>query len=124
MEWVLEPGDMLYLPPQYAHDGVAEGECMTYSIGFRAPPTASWQGTSWHGCRKRSRTTRIWAAAMPIRVRRPTASGPTAGPDGACRDRTAECPALVGWHGLGVSGRASLGTQAECRVCGNIRKSH
>ncbi|MFJ2991904.1 JmjC domain-containing protein [Pandoraea sp. NPDC087047] len=36
-EWVLEPGDMLYLPPGYAHDGVAEGECMTYSIGFRAP---------------------------------------------------------------------------------------
>jgi 50S ribosomal protein L16 3-hydroxylase len=34
---VLEPGDMLYLPPQYAHDGVAEGECMTASIGFRAP---------------------------------------------------------------------------------------
>jgi 50S ribosomal protein L16 3-hydroxylase len=36
-EFVLEPGDMLYLPPHYAHDGVAEGECMTYSIGFRAP---------------------------------------------------------------------------------------
>jgi 50S ribosomal protein L16 3-hydroxylase len=36
-EWVLEPGDMLYLPPRYAHDGVAEGECMTYSVGFRAP---------------------------------------------------------------------------------------
>ncbi len=36
-EWVLEPGDMLYLPPQWAHDGVAEGECMTCSIGFRAP---------------------------------------------------------------------------------------
>lgn len=36
-EWILEPGDMLYLPPQYAHDGVAVGECMTYSIGFRAP---------------------------------------------------------------------------------------
>ena len=34
---MLEPGDMLYLPPRYAHDGVAEGECMTYSIGFRAP---------------------------------------------------------------------------------------
>jgi len=28
---------MLYLPPQYAHDGVAEGDCMTYSIGFRSP---------------------------------------------------------------------------------------
>ena len=36
-EWVLEPGDMLYLPPGCAHDGVAVGECMTYSIGFRAP---------------------------------------------------------------------------------------
>jgi 50S ribosomal protein L16 3-hydroxylase len=34
---VLEPGDMLYLPPKWAHDGVAEGECMTYSIGFRSP---------------------------------------------------------------------------------------
>ena len=39
-EFVLEPGDMLYLPPHYAHDGVAVGECMTCSIGFRAP---SWQ---------------------------------------------------------------------------------
>lgn len=36
-EFVLEPGDMLYLPPHYAHDGIAEGECMTYSVGFRAP---------------------------------------------------------------------------------------
>lgn len=36
-EYILEPGDMLYLPPHYAHDGVALGECMTYSIGFRAP---------------------------------------------------------------------------------------
>ena len=36
-EFVLEPGDMLYLPPHYAHDGTAIGECMTYSIGFRAP---------------------------------------------------------------------------------------
>jgi 50S ribosomal protein L16 3-hydroxylase len=35
-EWLLEPGDMLYLPPRWAHDGVAEGECMTCSIGFRS----------------------------------------------------------------------------------------
>ena len=35
--WVLEPGDMLYLPPRLAHYGIAQGECMTYSIGFRAP---------------------------------------------------------------------------------------
>jgi 50S ribosomal protein L16 3-hydroxylase len=39
-EYVLEPGDMLYLPPRYAHDGIAEGECMTYSIGFRIPNRA------------------------------------------------------------------------------------
>jgi 50S ribosomal protein L16 3-hydroxylase len=36
-EWLLESGDMLYLPPGIAHDGVAEGECMTFSIGMRAP---------------------------------------------------------------------------------------
>ncbi len=36
-EWVLEPGDMLYLPPGHAHEGTAEGPCSTWSIGFRAP---------------------------------------------------------------------------------------
>lgn len=36
-EWVLEAGDLLYLPPRWAHDGVAIEECITYSIGFRAP---------------------------------------------------------------------------------------
>lgn len=36
-EWLLEPGDMLYLPPHIAHWGIAAGDCMTYSIGFRAP---------------------------------------------------------------------------------------
>lgn len=36
-EWVLEPGDMLYVPPGLAHHGVAEDDCMTYSVGFRAP---------------------------------------------------------------------------------------
>ncbi len=35
-EWVLKPGDMLYLPPLWGHDGVADGECMTVSVGFRA----------------------------------------------------------------------------------------
>lgn len=37
-EWILEPGDILYLPPGIGHDGTAIGDdCMTYSIGFRAP---------------------------------------------------------------------------------------
>ena len=39
-EWLLEPGDMLYLPPGIAHWGVAESECLTYSIGFRSPNIA------------------------------------------------------------------------------------
>jgi 50S ribosomal protein L16 3-hydroxylase len=37
-DWLLEPGDMLYLPPEWAHDGIAEGECTTLSVGFRTPP--------------------------------------------------------------------------------------
>jgi 50S ribosomal protein L16 3-hydroxylase len=36
-EWTLNPGDMLYLPSGIAHHGIAAGECMTFSIGFRAP---------------------------------------------------------------------------------------
>ena len=36
-EWLLEPGDILYLPPHYGHHGVAMEDCMTFSIGFRAP---------------------------------------------------------------------------------------
>jgi 50S ribosomal protein L16 3-hydroxylase len=35
--WDLGPGDLLYLPPRYAHHGVALDGCMTYSVGFRAP---------------------------------------------------------------------------------------
>lgn len=37
---VLGPGDMLYLPPGFAHHGVAETPCLTYSVGFRAPSLA------------------------------------------------------------------------------------
>jgi 50S ribosomal protein L16 3-hydroxylase len=44
MEYVLDPGDMLYLPPRYAHDGIAVGECMTYSVGFRSPSRAELAG--------------------------------------------------------------------------------
>ena len=37
-EWVLEPGDILYVPPRISHRGIAVGDdCMTYSVGFRAP---------------------------------------------------------------------------------------
>src|SRR5690606_31707396 len=44
-EFVLEPGDMLYLPPRWAHDGAAVGgDCMTCSIGFRAPQRGGLAG--------------------------------------------------------------------------------
>lgn len=36
-DWTLEPGDLLYLPPGVPHHGVADGPCMTCSVGFRAP---------------------------------------------------------------------------------------
>jgi len=36
-QWDLQPGDMLYLPPGVPHHGIASGECMTLSVGFRAP---------------------------------------------------------------------------------------
>lgn len=44
-EHLLNPGDMLYLPPRWAHDGVAVGDdCMTYSIGFRVPQRGGLAG--------------------------------------------------------------------------------
>lgn len=43
--WDLKAGDMLYLPPQCAHHGVAQSECFTYSIGFRAPTYQEWVET-------------------------------------------------------------------------------
>ncbi len=39
-DWVLDAGDMLYLPPGVPHEGTAIGNCMTYSVGMRAPSTA------------------------------------------------------------------------------------
>lgn len=40
-EWVLDPGDILYVPPRFGHDGIAASDdCMTYSVGFRAPSRA------------------------------------------------------------------------------------
>jgi 50S ribosomal protein L16 3-hydroxylase len=41
-EWLLEAGDMLYLPAGWGHDGVAVGECITASVGFRAPQRNEW----------------------------------------------------------------------------------
>jgi len=44
-EWILHPGDMLYLPPGVAHYGVALEDCITFSVGFRAPGHAELLGS-------------------------------------------------------------------------------
>ncbi len=52
-DWTLAPGDMLYLPPRYAHDGVAVDTCMTYSIGFRAPTAREMAAALFDQCLER-----------------------------------------------------------------------
>ena len=43
-DWILEPGDMLYLPPGVPHHGIALDPCLTFSIGMRAPSSAELIG--------------------------------------------------------------------------------
>jgi len=43
-DWVLDPGDMLYLPPNVPHHGIAKTPCLTFSIGMRAPSVAELMG--------------------------------------------------------------------------------
>jgi 50S ribosomal protein L16 3-hydroxylase len=46
-DWLLTPGDILYLPPGVPHWGIAEGECMTWSVGLRA---AAWRELAADWC--------------------------------------------------------------------------
>jgi 50S ribosomal protein L16 3-hydroxylase len=71
-EWVLEPGDMLYLPPHIAHDGVALGECMTCSIGFRAPLAGEMIGQFFYDLAERSGEMRGAARRLRDPGREPT----------------------------------------------------
>ena len=71
-EWLLEPGDMLYLPPGIAHWGVAESECLTYSIGFRSPSIADLLGDL---------AVELMAQGYDAHYRDPAMSKSLAGPD-------------------------------------------
>lgn len=63
-EWVLAPGDMLYLPPHVAHWGVAEDDaCMTYSIGFRAPAARELAIEFLEDCRQQGLADSLYADA-------------------------------------------------------------
>ncbi len=68
-EWVLEPGDMLYLPPHIAHDGIAIGECMTCSIGFRSPSAEELIGQFLYHLAERGTAARL--ARNGVRYRDP-----------------------------------------------------
>jgi 50S ribosomal protein L16 3-hydroxylase len=72
---VLGPGDMLYLPPQYAHEGVALSDCITCSIGFRAP-SAQELGTRFlEFMQERLRLTGVYGDPDLRSQRRPGAIG-------------------------------------------------
>ncbi|RDL43061.1 cupin domain-containing protein [Marinomonas piezotolerans] len=66
-DWVLEPGDILYLPPNFAHNGRSlDNDCMTFSVGFRAPSVqAALRGLSDKLCEDVDEKNRF-AAPEPI----------------------------------------------------------
>ena len=83
-DWLLEPGDMLYLPPGWGHDGVAVGECITASVGFRAPTADALAGEV---------VQRIADARMADAATEPTReSDRYADPGEAATDRPARIP--------------------------------
>ncbi|ACC70584.1 Cupin 4 family protein [Paraburkholderia phymatum STM815] len=107
-EWVLEPGDMLYLPPHIAHDGVAEGECMTCSIGFRAPSTAELAAQFLYYLAERGEANGSGDGAALYRdPQQPAVANPAALP-AALVDRVGAILAKIDWSEKDVS--AFLGT--------------
>lgn len=105
-EWVLEPGDMLYLPPHIAHDGVAIGECMTCSIGFRSPSTSELTSQFLYWLAERGMAdANDTASASPSLYRDPDqpAVGQPAQLPPALVSRVADVLAKVRWNEADVS---------------------
>ncbi|WP_425285820.1 cupin domain-containing protein, partial [Acinetobacter baumannii] len=67
-DWVLAPGDMLYLPPGVPHNGVAEDACLTFSVGMRAPSARTDRRLPGHPGGRRRR-------GSPLPGRRPHRAG-------------------------------------------------
>ena len=85
-DWVLAPGDMLYLPPNVPHNGVAEDPCLTFSFGMRAPASAELISDyldTHLPCRRGSDGARRTAAARGDRSRAGRGRGIAAPPVGA-----------------------------------------
>nr|WP_242538518.1 cupin domain-containing protein [Trinickia acidisoli] len=96
-EWLLEPGDMLYLPPHIAHDGVAEGECMTCSIGFRAPSANELIGQFLYYLAERGDTARTQAGERLYRDPHQSAVAHPAALPAALIDELGSILARVSW---------------------------
>ncbi|MBP0589161.1 cupin domain-containing protein [Paraburkholderia sp. LEh10] len=108
-EWLLEPGDMLYLPPHIAHDGVAEGECMTCSIGFRAPSTNELTAQFLYYLAERGETSGSRDGAAPLYrdPQQPAVSRPAQLP-AALVDKVGAILAKIAWSEKDIS--SFLGT--------------
>ncbi len=107
-QWVLEPGDCLYLPPGVPHWGIAEGPCMTWSVGLRAP---DWRelGGAWFDQVAATRLPRAryrdpdpqlprWRGEIPADCARPHSPPARGGPAGRRTIR-----AFAAWFGAQVS---------------------
>ncbi len=95
-EWLLEPGDMLYLPPHIAHDGVAEGECMTCSIGFRSPSASELTAQFLYHLAERGESTG-YAGALYRDPGQPAVKRPAALPQ-ALIERVGAILARIKWN--------------------------
>ena len=89
--WELEPGDMLYLPPRFAHNGVALGDCMTWSVGFRAPKAQEIVGQFLNHLQDILEVEGMYADPSPRRSRHPAEI------PGALLDWTADTLRAVRW---------------------------
>jgi 50S ribosomal protein L16 3-hydroxylase len=97
-EWVLEPGDMLYLPPHLAHDGIAQGECMTCSIGFRAPSASELTGEFLYHLAERGEAARGVRGAELYRDPQQAAVTNPAQLPGALIERVGAILAQIRWN--------------------------
>jgi len=97
---VLGPGDMLYLPPGFAHHGVAVTPCLTYSIGFRAPVFGEmWRSFASHAASQTSEGTKLLVDPPLAPAKNPGAIPPAllASVRSAIRDMDASDAAIDRW---------------------------
>jgi len=111
-EWLLEPGDMLYLPPGWGHDGVAVGECITASIGFRAPAGAELAADLLERIAEAARDDASAAVGAAARRYRD--------PDAAAAGKPARIPVELRRFANAALDRRLADDLARCRALGEV----